>query len=454
MNEAVEALQQGKSKTAITLFKEAITEMDNSKDGYSDYNYLYAHACIMRLSWEKGDIFNADDILTSEYALQADKYAKKCIAILRPSINAGTIAHYTDLGAFQEDVIRTAANAIGWIAYKNEADSDKLIEALDTLNLGCEYASNGNAPDENHLYIFDTKVRLLLKMERTDEAYTLVNEVYEVYSHFDDLDDIKESKQFNEWLDKNVDFTEEDKEFLAKAKQIFNNMPKTVIPDDADKTNSYKTEIIDAEDAIEKYDTPDHFDSETLVIHGNVYIEGDLDDKWIAKQLEKYERDEWEDMENIVINGNLYVTTIDDDEVTIPVTDTIYRRLKLFVTGDVFADYIYSGDSAIDIEGTAVVKYGVEGVYNDGYIHCDDMHTSYMIDSDHDMPVNENEESILIEGGSGDSKFNISISIDWDYIEKPYRLLKKEVWDEDGNFDSNLFFGLLRKNINPFIELD
>ena len=51
-----------------------------------------------------------------------------------------------------------------------------------------------------------------------------------------------------------IEFNEEEKSFLRKAKRIVSNIPKTVIPENADKSNTYTSKITTYEKANKEYD--------------------------------------------------------------------------------------------------------------------------------------------------------------------------------------------------------
>ena len=78
-----------------------------------------------------------------------------------------------------------------------QSDVKDLEEAL-------EYADQEiGATEGNALNIWDTKVRILLKLGRVDEAFTIVQRVLKKDSSFTDFQDIKNSAPYKAWLKKN-----------------------------------------------------------------------------------------------------------------------------------------------------------------------------------------------------------------------------------------------------------
>lgn len=55
---------------------------------------------------------------------------------------------------------------------------------------------------QNGYYIFDTKVRILLKMGKTEDAYEIAQRVLSKDPSFGDFQDIKASKEYKAWLKK------------------------------------------------------------------------------------------------------------------------------------------------------------------------------------------------------------------------------------------------------------
>lgn len=166
------------SLQAAKLYQKAINAFQPSDD---EYDLLYAHYQLMV-------IYSDLDPDTSV------KYAEKCLEILEPSISSGSIFHFTEYGQFQQEVIRYSTNIIGWVGMTQTNDPYELEELLELVSLGVEYADG-----PQYFYIFDTKVRLLLKLGRNKEAYKIVRKCLREDSTFSDFDDIRKSPEYIEW---------------------------------------------------------------------------------------------------------------------------------------------------------------------------------------------------------------------------------------------------------------
>jgi hypothetical protein len=86
------------------------------------------------------------------------------------------------------------ANQIGWFAYEQEQDTEKLEAALAELEKG--YALS-DWRDLN--YIKDSKVRLLLKLNRPLEAYPIIREAFSKDENFEYFQDFKNDKTYLSW---------------------------------------------------------------------------------------------------------------------------------------------------------------------------------------------------------------------------------------------------------------
>ncbi len=189
---------------AVEVYKKAIALIEEEDDEDNDYDNLYAHYFIMKhYQQQRGE---AETKLAVEYA-------QKCLDLLQRDIRAGNIWYYTDEGQFQMEVIRVASNTVAWNKMLNTDDYEQLEEALDVIDLGIDYI-NDDMPSEYYLYLYDTKVRILLKMKETTTAYCWVYQVLEEEPDFSDFEDIKNSAEYKEWLK-----SDEFKKFLEELEE-------------------------------------------------------------------------------------------------------------------------------------------------------------------------------------------------------------------------------------------
>lgn len=77
---------------------------------------------------------------------------------------------------------------------RNTAD---LTEALNAVEKAVEHIR-----DEQDYYILDTKVRILLKLKRDNEAFAIVKQVLAEVPEFGDFQDFYDNARYQRWLAK------------------------------------------------------------------------------------------------------------------------------------------------------------------------------------------------------------------------------------------------------------
>ena len=204
---ALDLQNGGDPLLAVPEYQKAIDACDPERD---EFEYLYAHYELMR-------IYARPDAGQEE---QAVAYARKCLDILQPSIEAGAIGHFMEQGRFYEEVIRWATNCIAWHIHESASDTEQWEEALRLISFGAQYAEH---PD--HFYVLDTQARLLLKLDRQEEAYRSVRSCLKEDRSCPHFDDIAETAGYKQWKadfesGAGVVLEEDDRQLLAKAEQI------------------------------------------------------------------------------------------------------------------------------------------------------------------------------------------------------------------------------------------
>ncbi|PSL34962.1 SMI1/KNR4 family protein [Chitinophaga ginsengisoli] len=148
---------------------------------------VYENTLLIVLEDRKFRTWNYATILgnSGKYKSLMLAQAKKCMTL------------FPDKGHWQsweEDMMVLYANQIGWYAFEEEEDVTLLEEALQTLERGYRLSNR----DANK-YIKDAKVRLLLKLNRPDEAYAIVSEVLSGDPAYADFQDLKKDKEYIRW---------------------------------------------------------------------------------------------------------------------------------------------------------------------------------------------------------------------------------------------------------------
>lgn len=95
---------------------------------------------------------------------------------------------------WEEEMYVLYANQIGWFNFEMEADPEKLEAALAAVEKGDQHANWRNLK-----YIKDTKVRLLLKLNRPLEAYPIIRTAFAKDENYADFQDLKNDPAFLSW---------------------------------------------------------------------------------------------------------------------------------------------------------------------------------------------------------------------------------------------------------------
>ena len=267
----------------IELYNNAIAIIKERGDKEDDVYYnILAHYYIFDISkdLERGRS-------KKKYNEKAIEYAYKCIDLTIPFLEENKSYYISTYTA----IIKQASIKIAKELYDRASSIEHtptLEKALEIIELGAKYQQGY---DEIHF----TKAQILLKLRRKEEAYVTVEKAMAEDADTDDYEEIITSTAYQEWYDSRpVDFNDESIDFLTKAKRIINNISsKSIIPDNAERSDSYTAKVITLKEAIQTYNFSDaSFVSaaETvLVIEGDLYINGNLNTHWIESKAQEYD---------------------------------------------------------------------------------------------------------------------------------------------------------------------
>ncbi|HEX6427037.1 MAG TPA: hypothetical protein VF008_05095, partial [Niastella sp.] len=113
------------------------------------------------------------------------------------SLIPAVIWHFTDLGKFHEEITRVTTNSIAWEMHVISDKKEDLERALEIIGKGVACIEN-----EYHYFIYDTQVRILLKLGRKEEAYQIVKRTLDLEPDFEDFQDLKKNANYKTWLKK------------------------------------------------------------------------------------------------------------------------------------------------------------------------------------------------------------------------------------------------------------
>ncbi|MEW2632654.1 hypothetical protein AB0903_13600 [Streptomyces sp. NPDC048389] len=150
---------------------------------YSDYDQLYAHYGLVDALGHLAD--NAPEPDRPALTAKLIRYAEQALALI-----PGIIWHFTDEGAFQEEVRRRTGNALAWHLL-HSGDPEHALAAVE------QALTVASAPEYD--FIRDTQVRILLTLGRTDDAYRVADQVLTRDPSFDDLTDVAALPEFQTW---------------------------------------------------------------------------------------------------------------------------------------------------------------------------------------------------------------------------------------------------------------
>ncbi|MFJ2379201.1 hypothetical protein ACIOZL_42000 [Streptomyces sp. NPDC087769] len=167
---------------AVTAFEEAVT-LCTPGACHSDYDQLYAHYGLVNALGQLVD--NAPDADRPRLTATLIRYAEQTLSLI-----PGQIWHFTDEGAFQEEVKRRTGNALAWHLL-HSGEPERALAAVEqalTVAAGPEYD-----------FVRDTQVRVLLALGRTDDAYRVADQILTRDPSFGDLTDIAALPEFQSW---------------------------------------------------------------------------------------------------------------------------------------------------------------------------------------------------------------------------------------------------------------
>jgi tetratricopeptide (TPR) repeat protein len=107
------------------------------------------------------------------------------------------IWQFTSLGKFHKEVTRITANSVAWDLHAISDKKEDLEKALAIILKGVAFIE-----DKNHYFIYDTQVRILLKLGRREDAYRIVKRVLTGSPDFHQFQDIKQDGDYVDWMKK------------------------------------------------------------------------------------------------------------------------------------------------------------------------------------------------------------------------------------------------------------
>jgi hypothetical protein len=178
-------------RDARRIIAEALSLVEQGAQ-ISEYDYLWTQYGLLKSS---------HDTDTSNFANSTpEAYQDTALRVLGfldehgPS-SAVFMPGVAENNEFKGEVYRTAANGLAWHIYEaDDSSSDELESALAWAGVAEQHIRN-----EDDYYILDTKVRILLRLGRTEAAYRIVFKVLQEDPEFGDFQDLIDDDDYQAW---------------------------------------------------------------------------------------------------------------------------------------------------------------------------------------------------------------------------------------------------------------
>ncbi|HEX6432019.1 MAG TPA: leucine-rich repeat domain-containing protein, partial [Niastella sp.] len=178
---------------SLEVYDQVLTSFSSGKV-VDEFNLLYANygkvwAYSYLTSYHKATFPPAELLEISQTAIKQGLHTLSLI----PAV----IWHFTDLGKFHEEITRVTTNAVAWLMHVIADKKEDLEKALEIIMKGAAFVQ-----EKDHYFIYDTQVRILLKLGRTADAYQIVKRTLALVPDFGDFQDLNKDANYNTWLQK------------------------------------------------------------------------------------------------------------------------------------------------------------------------------------------------------------------------------------------------------------
>ncbi len=181
-------LVQPKPREARPLFVDALKAVDKGAR-IDEYDYLWVYYGLLK-SYVETDPSTFGPGAREDYI----KVARKVLGYLDKKGVGDWV--FTPEGALKLEVYREAGNGLAWYLYDDpKADRETLGEALEVIERTEQHIGG-----PEHYFILDTKVRILSKLGRRNEAFEIVREVLAEDPDFGDFQDFGADQNYLSWL--------------------------------------------------------------------------------------------------------------------------------------------------------------------------------------------------------------------------------------------------------------
>ena len=206
INEGQALSAKKKHHDAYRLFKENMPNVNLKRDDYDSLYYYYAFLfCI-------GDYV---DTFSKEEAIPYMKEYIEYAHILLDEVNNGMdLFYYNPISKFHREVRKIANNGLAWF----------LME-LGELDEALQYAEKAVSLIESDAddYLLDMIVRVLMKMERSEEAYQIVKRTLDKNPKYRFFQEYVKDSDYLDWKKQNFQGENKEAKTIEEAIEKFNN---------------------------------------------------------------------------------------------------------------------------------------------------------------------------------------------------------------------------------------
>ena len=176
---------------ARNLLVQALQKVNKGAE-INEYDYLWTQYGLLKSSFKTGG---------ADFGPGSRKnylnVAHNVLNFLDTKTNTGDWA-FTETGGFRMEVYREAGNGLAWQLMEKATNDTDLNKALRIVN-----KTEPHIRGEEDYYIFDTKVRILLKLKKEAEAFAIVKKILSETPSFGDFQDFNDNDNYKAWVKSN-----------------------------------------------------------------------------------------------------------------------------------------------------------------------------------------------------------------------------------------------------------
>jgi predicted DNA-binding WGR domain protein len=176
-----------KSVEALTDFKQVLELAKPFLEDFPDdfaYEYLFA---LQGKLWCINELAEQDPTQIPE----AIELAEFILEFTQTQFNL----YYSEAGQLSRSAQTLAHNALSWYLLQAGTDLNKALEHVNTAIEELDYSSE----DETHAVVLENKVKILLALERSDDAYAVVYQMHRGFPELPFFKQLTQTLEYQQW---------------------------------------------------------------------------------------------------------------------------------------------------------------------------------------------------------------------------------------------------------------